>query len=99
MNYVLDTNVLLFYLRDAKTKAHIEQRYAPFSLANNPIISVVTIGELRALARRNQWGGKRLQAVESLTTKLIIVDIKYEPILDYYDEIDAFSQGTLPENP
>ena len=99
MNYVLDTNILLFYLRDARTKAHVEQLYGPFSSGNNPIISIVTVGEIRALARKNQWGGKRLQAVKSLMEKLIVVDVKYEPILDQYAEIDAFSQGTLLEKP
>lgn len=32
-------------------------------------------------------------------TKFIVADIKYEPILNQYAEIDAFSQGTLSENP
>ena len=99
MNYVLDTNILLFYLRDDKTKAYIEQQYDPLAAANNPIISIVTVGEIKALARKRQWGGKRLQAVEQLMSKFIIADIKYEPILNQYAEIDAFSQGALSENP
>lgn len=99
MNYVLDTNILLFYLRDAKTKAYIERQYDPFAIANNPVISIVTVGEIKALARKNQWGGKRLRAVEQLMAKLIIADIKYEPILNQYAEIDAFSQGSIQENP
>ena len=99
MNYVLDTNILLLYLKDDRTKAIIEQHYDPFAAVNNPIISIVTVGEMRALARKNHWGDKRLKAVETLMSKLIIADIKYEPILNKYAEIDAFSQGTIKENP
>jgi len=99
MNYVLDTNILLYYLRDSKTKEYIERLYDPLSSANNPIISIVTVGEIRSIAKRNHWGGKRLQAVESLMRKLIVTDIKYEAILDSYAEIDAFSQGRISENP
>lgn len=52
MNYVLDTNILLFYLRDTKTKSYIEQQYNPLAATNNPIVSIVTVGEIKALARR-----------------------------------------------
>ncbi|MFN7117295.1 MAG: PIN domain-containing protein [Saprospiraceae bacterium] len=99
MNYVLDTNILLFYLRDSHTKAFIDQQYNPFSASNNPIISIVTVGEIKSIARQNQWGGKRLQAVEDLLGSCIITDIKYEPILEKYAEIDAFSQGRIRAEP
>ena len=46
MNYVLDTNILLIYLRDEKTKSLIEEEYNPMGGDNNPMISVVTVGEL-----------------------------------------------------
>ncbi len=99
MNYVLDTNILLFYLREPRTKAYIEQLYNPFGTSNNPIISIVTVGEIKSIARQNLWGGKRLQAVEDLLSSCIITDIKYEPILEKYAEIDAFSQGRIPTEP
>ncbi|MBK7873777.1 MAG: hypothetical protein IPJ74_25525 [Saprospiraceae bacterium] len=92
MNYLLDTNILLFYLRDPNTKEYIEHQYNPFGAANNPIISIVTVGEIKSIALQNQWGGKRLRAVEELLNKGIIADIKYTPILEKYAEIDAFSQ-------
>lgn len=99
MNYLLDTNILLFYLRDPNTKEYIEHQYNPFGAANNPIISIVTVGEIKSIALQNQWGGKRLRAVEELLGKGIIADIKYTPILEKYAEIDAFSQGKIKEKP
>ena len=99
MNYVLDTNILLFYLREPLTKAYMEEQYNPFEATNNPIISIVTVGEIKSIALQNQWGGKRLQAVEDLLRSCIITDIKYEPILEKYAEIDAFSQGKILVQP
>ena len=98
MNYVLDTNILLIYLRDKKTKSLIEEEYDPMGGDNNPMISVVTVGELRSLAKRNYWGNKRFKAVEQLMDKLIILDIKYEEVIQKYAEIDAYSQDKIREN-
>jgi tRNA(fMet)-specific endonuclease VapC len=99
MNYVLDTNILLVYLREAKTKAFIEDKYNPLGSGNNPIISVVTIGEIRSIAKMNYWGSRRLEVVEKMMKKLIITDINYEDLIEKYAEIDAFSQGRIKEKP
>ena len=99
MNYVLDTNILLIYMREAQTKDFIEETYDPLGSGNNPIISVVTLGEIRSIAKRNYWGTRRLEAVEKMMNKLIITDINYEDLIEKYAEIDAFSQGRLKENP
>ncbi len=82
MNYVLDTNILLIYLREAQTKAFIEEAYDPLGSGNNPIISVVTVGEIRSIAKRNYWGARRLEAVEKMMKKLIITDINYEDLIE-----------------
>lgn len=57
MNYVLDTNIILFYLKDGPTKGFIEEVYSPFSADNTAIISIVTAAEIKALAQKNRWGG------------------------------------------
>jgi PIN domain nuclease of toxin-antitoxin system len=56
MNYLLDTNVILFYLIDNDTKNFIEEKFGPFKEGNTAIISIVSIGEIGVLARRNGWG-------------------------------------------
>lgn len=99
MNYVLDTNILLIYLREPETKKLIEEKYDPLGSGNNPVISIVTVGEIRSIAKRNYWGAKRLATVEEIMSKLIITDINYEDLIEMYAEIDAFSQGTIKEKP
>ena len=99
MNYLLDTNILLIYIRDEPTRGYIEQTYDPFGTDNNPIISVVTVGEIRSIAKRNHWGDKKLELLDDILSDLIIADIHSEDVIETYAEIDAFSQGRLTERP
>jgi len=95
MKYLLDTNIVLIYLRDKKTKAYIDENYAPFSTSNIPILSVVTLGEIESIAIRNDWGQKRINAVEQFFQQCIITDINAKDVISKYGEIDAYSQGKL----
>ncbi|MCG8329323.1 MAG: hypothetical protein MI974_16630, partial [Chitinophagales bacterium] len=61
MNYVLDTNIVLLYLKNDNSKQYIENTYGLFQKDNNPIISIVTIAEIRSLAAKNNWGEKRIR--------------------------------------
>ena len=61
MNYLLDTNILLIYIRDKKTRQFMESTFNFFGLDNTPIISVVTVGEIQSTAQRNKWGKVKLQ--------------------------------------
>jgi len=56
MKYLLDTNILLIYLRDKPRRVKIEQAYQLFDTANTLIISVVSVGEIKSIAKRNYWG-------------------------------------------
>ena len=99
MNYILDTNILLIYIRDESTKDYIEETYNPFGANNNPIISIVTVGEIKSLAKRNYWGTKKTELLDSILNDLIIADINSKDVVEKYAEIDAFSQGKLLEKP
>jgi len=99
MNYLIDTNILLIYLRDKETRSKIEKEYNPFGQKNNPLISVVSIGEVRSISKRNYWGSKKMVLLEEILTSLIIIDINSEDLIESYAEIDAYSQGKLKENP
>jgi len=99
MNYVIDTNIVLTYLKNGKVKEHIESEYKLFESPQKPIISIVTIAEIRAIALRNNWGQKRIEIVEKFLNELIVVDIRYNDLINAYAEIDVFSQGKLKGKP
>lgn len=99
MEYILDTNLILAYIRQSKFTTYLDRKHAPLSNQNTPIISVVSIGEIKSLGIRNQWGFKKLQLLQSLLDKFVVADINVEDIIDRYAEIDAFSQGKLANKP
>lgn len=96
MNYVLDTNVILFYLKDDETKEFIENNFGPFQEANVGIISIVTVAEIGVLARRNGWGDRRLKIVEKLFENLVIVDINSQDIIAAYIDVESYGEGSHP---
>ena len=99
MKYLLDTNILLVYLRSKETKSYVDQVYQPFALPNIPLISVVSKGEIKSLGLKNRWGSARFQALNTFLNELVIVDINAEDIIEAYAQIDAFSQGRLKDEP
>ncbi len=99
MKYVLDTNIIILYIRDALTKQYIETTYQPFSLPNIPIISVVTLGEIESFARQNNWGQRKLSKLNDFLNELIVTDINSKDVIQRYAEIDTFSQGRMSTKP
>jgi tRNA(fMet)-specific endonuclease VapC len=99
MRYVLDSNIIIFYIRDTETRAFIESSYAPFAADNTAIISIVTVAEVMATAKKNDWGEKKLKVIQKLLDSLVIVEIRYADLIDAYVEIDTYSQGKLKDRP
>jgi tRNA(fMet)-specific endonuclease VapC len=95
MIYLLDTNIIIAYLRNNATAMFIEKTYSPLKNDFSPSISAVTLGELKSLALQNNWGEKRLNYLDEILQEVIVIDINSEDILNRYAEIDAFSQCRL----
>lgn len=53
MNYLLDTNIILIYIRDKTKRQILDEKYNPFGKGNTSLVSIVTIGEIKSIARRN----------------------------------------------
>lgn len=96
MRYTLDTNVLLFYVRDDETREFIEKNYAPFSNENRSVISIVSVGEIMVLASANKWGDRKLKLVQKLIDRLVIVELNYQDVIDSYIEIEQFNRNIHP---
>ncbi len=94
MKYTLDTNVLLYYVRDRKTRKFIDDEFDPFIDSNESIISIVSIGEIYSLAAKNKWGEQKLKIIEHLISKIIVVEVRYRDLINAYVEIDTFSNQT-----
>jgi predicted nucleic acid-binding protein len=99
MRYVLDTNVLLLQLRLNEKWFELEHRFRFGESSTTLVISVVTVGELKAIAKRNSWGKNKMRQMEELFKLFLVADINNTKVIDAYAEIDAFSQGKLKERP
>ena len=101
MKYLLDTNILIHYLRQSSLANYVERVYQPLvpSPSTTPLISSVIKGELKSLSLQNNWGEPRKHQLQLLLDKFLIVDIRIEAIINRYAEIDAFSQGKLKGHP
>jgi len=57
--YLLDTNILVHQVRRDAVGERIRQLYAPLLAEPQPLISVVTEGELRSLGFQVGWGQEK----------------------------------------
>lgn len=96
MIYLLDTNILIAYVRGENAiRNFVDENYAPLSVGNEAVISVVSVGEIKSIAIQNSWGQKRITQLEEILAQIIVADINSLDIINRYAEIDAFSQGRL----
>ena len=99
MRFAFDTNILLHYIRENEVFKMVENVIAPFSGGHDVFISVVSVGEIKSIARQNNWGEKKLHKMMNMLSKLIRTDINVESIIEAYAEIDAYSQNKLSHRP
>lgn len=99
MSYLVDTNIILHYLKKSKLAFLVEEKYKLIQSGHDVFISVVSIGELRAISLRNGWKLKRIRQLQLLLTNFVIIGINSEDILNRYAQIEAYSQGKLSKLP
>ncbi len=90
--YLLDTNILIHYVRDDGIWRRIRDEYQLLLIDPTPIISIVTAGELRSLALQWAWGSAKLDRMEFILGYLDVVPVEDSVIVANYAEIDAHFQ-------
>jgi tRNA(fMet)-specific endonuclease VapC len=92
MNLLLDTNIILNIIR-AKDFHAVQSFVNP---GNSLLyISIVSAGEIKSLAIRNNWGTNRKNSLNNILELVDIIDVN-ELSVNTYAEIDAFSQRLNP---
>lgn len=89
---LLDTNVLVELIRNRGAGRRINNELALSERPERPVISVVTVGELRAAALKFDWGAKKRTALDVLVRQLVIIDIRADAVLTKYAEINQYSE-------
>ncbi len=99
MDFVLDTNILVYFIRNDAYIRQVDQQFSLFSSANSAFISIVSVGEVRSLAFQLGWGANKLARMNHFLHALRPFPIESEEIAAAYADIDAFSQGCHPQFP
>jgi tRNA(fMet)-specific endonuclease VapC len=97
--YLLDTGILLGYVRGAGYADYVERKFGLSQAANIPLVSIVSKGEIYSLAIQLGWGEQKRQELDNLLRRIPSVDINTDRIIQRYAEIDAYSQGKDPVKP
>jgi tRNA(fMet)-specific endonuclease VapC len=97
--YLIDTNVILLYIRRDSRLHSIDALYNPLAASATSIISVVTEGELRSISMQRHWGQVKNAILEETLQKFLIADIHVREIINAYAEIDTYSQSKLQSRP
>ena len=90
--YLLDTNVLVHFVRGSDVWTRVRDRYQPLLVDPRPIISVVTVGEMRPLALQWKWGAKKLDQLEYALGFFKTLTIDDQDVIRAYAAIDAHSE-------
>jgi len=92
--FVIDTNILLAYVRKSTTFSKVEQQFELTKDDVQLLISVVSVGEIQVIARRNKWGDNKLDLIDQFIKKaLIIIDITVgaPELIEAYVKFDYIS--------
>jgi tRNA(fMet)-specific endonuclease VapC len=99
MNYLFDTNILVYLIRKHPLGEKIVQELDPFGKKNLSLISIVTQGEILSLWYQFGWGEKRKSDLTKLLNQFLIIPIEAKDLIEAYAKLDAYSQGKLVSKP
>ena len=90
--FLLDTGVLLGYLREAPWAHAAHERHGLGSAEAMSFTSVICQGELRALSEKLGWGAKRRSALEGVLAGFPALGLTPD-VVRAYARIDAWTHG------
>lgn len=92
-NLLLDTGILIHLCRGGEAEARLQARYGLRDRRIVPWTSVVCVGEVLAMARRNGWGEPRMKVLQDLLAHLVVLNLRSGAIVEAYAELDAHLSG------
>lgn len=93
MKYVLDTNILIHYVRDSIVWQYVEENYLRKGVKGYAFICEVTEGEIAAFAHENKWGKYKLDRLAKFLKRLTSIPISSTLVKKFYVLISAYSRN------
>jgi len=85
---LLDTGILLQLIRNNALGQQLTSQFNLADAVHRPLISIVTVGEIRALADQFEYGAEKREFLDKVLAALVILDINDESVLDSYVLVD-----------
>jgi tRNA(fMet)-specific endonuclease VapC len=86
---LLDTPILLHLVRRDALAEWALDYYGFLRNARQPLVSIVSIGEIRAIALRLAWGHQRRLRLDDILARAIAVPLDFPGVIEAYARIDA----------
>ena len=86
---LLDTPLLLHLVRNDALAAWALDHYGFLLKASQPLVSIVSVGEIYAISLRLGWGHQRRQRLEETLARARVVPLGFPGVIDAYARIDA----------
>ena len=90
--YLLDTSVVLELVRSKELGRRISAQFDLEHAVHRPLISVVSVGELMALAAYKEWGEGKRRFFAGMLDTLVVVDINHQSVLEAYVQLYVVSR-------
>ena len=91
--YLLDTNILVQYVRDDSVWRRIQTRYSLLLIDPKPGICAVTVGELRSLALQWNWQVVKRNQMDFILSYVQHYTIARDPIYKAYATIETYTRS------
>jgi tRNA(fMet)-specific endonuclease VapC len=85
---LLDTNILLQLVRNKELGQRLTVQFNLADAVYRPLISIVTVGEIWALADQFAFGAQKRQFLNKVLAAMIILDINDESVIESYVLVD-----------
>jgi tRNA(fMet)-specific endonuclease VapC len=87
---LLDTSILIHLLRASTLGSRVSDEHSLRKRAERPLISIVSVGEVLAFAKKQAWGDAKTSKLRELIQQCVVVDISSNEVIEHYATIDAF---------
>lgn len=96
--FVLDTNILLHYVRQYELVQEVERELNLISQNAIPMIASVSIGEMEGFMQRQEWGQAKINRLKKLVEKIAVIDIAAadDQLMNAYATLWNYSKNALP---
>jgi predicted nucleic acid-binding protein len=90
--FLHDTSVMIHLVRGGEVGQRMLRSYDLINCQPRPLVSVVSLAEVRVLAEVNHWGERKREVLERTLQSLVVVDIHHPLVIDADVRIDLHAR-------